>query len=186
MKDTKIKKVRLLQLTILIAITTIPILVFMIYEGKPFSLIPNQISMNYPVIYIDVGYCFSIAGLLILSAFTITATLKILEIKSDNPNRFGKAITFLSLFMLVSALIAFPGRSIEKWRLEQLITVHGYQACPDLTLLFGTPTIDAWVTDFGLCSDPEIQKIAQSGYHLEPTKIAELIAMRNKALTRPQ
>ncbi|WP_432452017.1 hypothetical protein ACRRS0_13310 [Agarivorans sp. QJM3NY_29] len=58
---------------------------------------------------------------------------------------------------------------------------NGYQACPAFSLLMSSVSIDAWVKDLSLCSDPEVDKIAMYGYATEPAKIAKLIATRNSS-----
>ena len=178
MTDQVKKQIRLLHLTIFIAALSVPTLVFILLDGELLSNVPNQLSLKYPVIYIDVSYCYILAGILVLSIFLLAAVLKAQELKKQNIGKFAKSIKLLSILMLASTLIAFPGKSIEKWRVEKLITKSGYKSCPEFTLLFGKPSVNAWVNDFGLCSDPEVNHLAKYGYRNEPAKIAKLLADR--------
>ncbi|WP_055733184.1 hypothetical protein [Agarivorans gilvus] len=88
-----------------------------------------------------------------------------------------KTLTVVAIF---SILIILPGQSLEKSRIEKIAEQHGYQPCPPFTLLMGSVSIDAWVKDFSLCNDPEVDKLARYGYRGEPAKIAKLLADREQ------
>ncbi|GGB12431.1 hypothetical protein [Agarivorans gilvus] len=178
MTDPVKKKIRLLYLTICIATLSVPMLTFIIVDGKLLSKVTNQLSMKYPVIYIDVGYCYILAGIFVLANFILAAALKSIELKNKSVGKFARSIKVLTILMLASTLIAFPGKAFEKWRVEKLVSDREYKSCPEFTLLFGKTSINVWVNDFSLCHDPEVDKLARYGYPDEPAKIAKMLADR--------
>ena len=144
------------------------------------SATQNQLANKLPVIYLDTKYAGYIGGAIttLTGAFFMLwqfrNTIKgapPLSLKNNSTKAFALAI-------LIGFLFIFPGQSIEKSRIEKIAEQHGYQACPPLTLLMSSVSIDAWVKDFSLCNDPEVDKLARYGYPDDPAQIAKLLANR--------
>jgi len=139
-----------------------------------------QLNNDYKVIYLDSQYFGMIgASVVLLSAglfmFWQYICLKRFDL-SLGPNHLStKAFAVVAV---IGFLFILPGQSIEKNRIEKIAEQHGYQPCPPFTLLMGSVSIDAWVKDFSLCNDPEVDKLARYGYPDEPVKIAKLLADR--------
>ncbi|WP_432455189.1 MULTISPECIES: hypothetical protein [unclassified Agarivorans] len=140
----------------------------------------GQIGNGFPVIYLDVSYCFLIAGVICTFACSLLMLWQYVCLKKTNLALTAKhlSVRVFALAIIVSVAFVLPGRHIEKSRIEKIAEQHGYQACPPFTLLMGSATIDAWVKDFSLCNDPEVDKLAQYGYPDEPAQIAKLLADR--------
>ncbi len=144
------------------------------------SATQNQLISKFPVIYLDAKYVGYVGG----AITTLTGALFMLwqfrnTIKGKAPlslkNNSTKAF---ALAIIIGFLFIFPGQSIEMSRLAKIAEKNGYQPCPPFTLLMGSVSIDAWVKDFSLCNDPEVDKLARYGYPDEPAQIAKLLANR--------
>ncbi|UPW19585.1 hypothetical protein M0C34_04720 [Agarivorans sp. TSD2052] len=153
-----------------------------------FGRLDFQLAANYPVIYINIEYSTFIAGGIIALSGAMFMLWQLICLNKGKPPRSSEhySTKAFATAAIIGFLFIFPGRHIERSHMESLAEQKSYQACPPFTLLMNSVSIDAWVKDFSLCNDPEVDKIAMYGYPDEPAKIAELIAMRNKALTRPQ
>ncbi|MGY5450343.1 hypothetical protein ACVFI8_05285 [Agarivorans sp. MS3-6] len=141
----------------------------------------TQLTGGFPVIYLDAKYSGYIGGAISTLAGALFMLWQFRNTTKGGPplslkNNSTKAF---ALAIIIGFLFIFPGQSIEKKRIEKIAEQHGYQACPPFTLLMSSATIDAWVNDFSLCSDPEVDKLARYGYRSEPAKIAKLLADRD-------
>jgi hypothetical protein len=153
---------------------------FMLVSYNTLEYLGIQLYNDYKVIYLDsryfglIGASFGLlsAGLFMLWQYIC---LKRFDLSLGPKHLSTKAFAVAAV---IGFLFIFPGQSIEKSRIEKIAEQHGYQACPPFTLLMGSSTIDAWVKDFSLCNDPEVDKLAQYGYPDEPAQIAKLLADR--------
>ncbi|GGB12436.1 hypothetical protein [Agarivorans gilvus] len=152
-----------------------------LFYSNMLSEFSTQISGQYPVIYLDVSYCFLIAGAICTLACSILMLWQYICLKKNNLALTAKhrSVRVFILVVIVSVAFVLPGRHIEKSRIEKIAEQYGYQPCPPFTLLIGSATIDAWVKDFSLCNDPEVDKLARYGYPGEPAQIAKVLANRD-------
>ena len=167
-------------LAFLLFVSLFIISLLMLFGTCELTFLATQLEHNYPVIYLDCGYLVPIAGIFLFLPLSIFMLWQYLYLKKWNLHLSSKHLStrILTVVAVVSILIVFPGQSIEKSRIEKIAEQHGYQPCPPFTLLMGSATIDAWVKDFSLCNDPEVDRLARYGYRNEPAKIAKLLADR--------
>jgi len=153
----------------------------MLFCTGELTFLSTQIKQNYPVIYLDSGYLIPIAGIILFLSLSIFMLWQYTCLKKRNLHLGPKhlSVKTLTVVAIFSILIILPGQSLEKSRIERIAEQHGYQPCPPFTLLIGSATIDAWVKDFSLCNDPEVDKLARYGYPDEPAQIAKLLANRD-------
>ena len=150
------------------------------HEPDRFGQLNQQLANHYPVIYINAEYSPFISGGIIGFAGAIFMLWQFICLRKGKPPRSLKDLstkTFV-VAIIISFLFIFPGRHIERSHKESLAKQQGYQPCPPFTLLMSSVSIDAWVEDFSLCHDPEVDKLARYGYPDEPAKIAKILGDR--------
>ncbi|WP_432455191.1 MULTISPECIES: hypothetical protein [unclassified Agarivorans] len=145
-----------------------------------FEQLSQQLAKIYPVIYINVEYSAFISGGIIGLTGAIFMLWQFACLRKGKQARSLKHLSTKAFVVaiIISFLFIFPGRHIERSHKESRAAQQGYQACPPFTLLMSSVSIDAWVKDFSLCNDPEVDKLARYGYPDEPAKIAKMLADR--------
>ena len=149
-------------------------------ELDRFGHLNQQLAKHYPVIYIQIEYSAFISGGIIGLTGAMFMLWQFACLKKGEQARTLKHLSTKAFVVaiIISFLFIFPGRHIERSYKEKVATQQGYQPCPPFTLLMSSVSIDAWVKDFSLCHDPEVEKLAIYGYPDEPEKIAKMLGDR--------